>query len=296
MRSSRERASLSQPASQLTETGRARRSARARLVSCRAMHVRALPAAVHHVRGRRQPLRHSGRHEGGRRLTAAAGGGGARGRGRGGVGVGGKEGQAPPNAVGSASAQPAGNARGCQIADYVVLAMSSQVEVDAFGLLILGSLQAQGCPVIIPVVPDLEAAPARMRTDVRKSLLSFIQHHFPAELKVHGLESPSDRLLFMRHLAEAPPRTVHWREQRPYLVRARPAHVSVSVRGTAQSLMPFLQNVCVCGGGRRCKQSAVGGGRRSGARRRRRRRHRHCPGALDSMARHGIWPAARLVC
>ena len=108
-----------------------------------------------------------------------------------------------------------------KVADYVVLAMSSQVEVDDFGLLILGAIQAQGCPVIVPVVPDLEAAPAKQRGDIKKSLLSFIQHHFPNEPKVHALESPSDRLLFLRHLAEAPPRTVHWRESHPYLVRER---------------------------------------------------------------------------
>jgi len=108
-----------------------------------------------------------------------------------------------------------------KVADYVVLAMSSQVEVDDFGLLILGAIQAQGCPVIVPVVPDLEAAPPKQRGDIKKSLLSFIQHHFPNEPKVHALESPSDRLLFLRHLAEAPPRTVHWRESHPYLVRIR---------------------------------------------------------------------------
>ena len=107
------------------------------------------------------------------------------------------------------------------MADYGVMAMSSVVEVDAFGLLVLGSIQAQGCPVIVPVVPDLAAAPPKLHNGVRKSLLSFIQHHFPNEPKVHAVETPADRLLFLRHISEAPPRTVQWREHHPYLVRRR---------------------------------------------------------------------------
>jgi pre-rRNA-processing protein TSR1 len=106
-----------------------------------------------------------------------------------------------------------------QVADYVVLAMSSHVEVDAFGLRILGALQAQGCPTVLGVCPDLEGVPTRRWADVRRSLQSFLRHHFPEEPRVHAVATESDRLLLWRQLAETSPRAVQWREQLPYMVR-----------------------------------------------------------------------------
>ncbi|KAJ1926836.1 ribosome biogenesis protein tsr1 [Tieghemiomyces parasiticus] len=105
-----------------------------------------------------------------------------------------------------------------KVADYVVFALSATVEVDAFGEACLSAIQAQGCGTTFATVDHLDTITAKARNDTKKSLMSFMHFFFPETEKLHALDAPQDTLGLVRSLASQHPRTVHWREWRPYLM------------------------------------------------------------------------------
>ncbi|KAJ2749204.1 ribosome biogenesis protein tsr1, partial [Coemansia nantahalensis] len=105
-----------------------------------------------------------------------------------------------------------------KVADYVVLGISAQVEVDAFGEHCLSAIQNQGHPGMFPVVQGLDAAPAKGRSDLKKSLQSFLTHFFPEADKVYTTDSAPEALTILRMLTSQVPKAIKWREARPYLL------------------------------------------------------------------------------
>ncbi|KAH8152966.1 uncharacterized protein LAJ45_03193 [Morchella importuna] len=107
----------------------------------------------------------------------------------------------------------------CKLADFVVLVLSAQQEVDPHGELLIRSIEAQGISNTTVVVQHLETIdPPKRRPDVKKSLHSYISHFFPTIAKVNSLESPQEASNVIRTLCTQHPKGVHWRDDRPYLL------------------------------------------------------------------------------
>ncbi|TCD68284.1 hypothetical protein EIP91_011250 [Steccherinum ochraceum] len=109
----------------------------------------------------------------------------------------------------------------CKVADYVVFALSSEVEVDAWGDTLLRTLQAQGLPEVVTVVAPSSPMEPKAKTGIMKSLLSFIQYFVPSQQRVFDLLASSDALNAARALCEGKPEDVKWRDGRSYIVGER---------------------------------------------------------------------------
>ncbi|PBK73585.1 ribosome biogenesis protein tsr1 [Armillaria solidipes] len=129
----------------------------------------------------------------------------------------------------------------CKVADYVVFALSTTVEVDGWGDTLLRTLQAQGLPDVVTVVSPDSSIDVKTRPGIIKSLLSFIQYFVPIQSRVFDLESSSDRLNALRALSEGKPADVRWREGRSWVLGEHLAwnegtlQVTGVVRGTSMS-------------------------------------------------------------
>ena len=106
----------------------------------------------------------------------------------------------------------------CKVADYVVFVMSPSNEVDAWGDTLLRTLQSQGLPELVTVIPPTPDLDAKSRTAIQKSLLSFIQYFIPSQNRVFDLHSTADRLNAVRSLSEGKPSDVRWRDGRSWIL------------------------------------------------------------------------------
>ncbi|RUS28877.1 hypothetical protein BC938DRAFT_481330 [Jimgerdemannia flammicorona] len=105
-----------------------------------------------------------------------------------------------------------------KVADFAILLMSAEVEVDKFGLLCLSAIQHQGLVSVVPVVQHLEKVTQKLRPSVRKSLVSFTKQFFPEEDKLLAIDNEADAVNILRHISEQRPKPLAWRDQHPYLV------------------------------------------------------------------------------
>ncbi|KAI1106754.1 DUF663-domain-containing protein [Jackrogersella minutella] len=106
-----------------------------------------------------------------------------------------------------------------RIADYVVFVLSSEVEVDAFGELIIRSIENQGMSTLFTVVQNLDKVqPAKARPDVVKSLVSFMTHFHPGQEKIYSLDSRQECATLMRSLCTTTPKGINWRDQRSWML------------------------------------------------------------------------------
>ncbi|KAG8825351.1 hypothetical protein FRC17_008713 [Serendipita sp. 399] len=112
-----------------------------------------------------------------------------------------------------------------KVADYVVLGLSATEEVDSWGENLLRSLQAQGLPQVVAVVPTTAANAAEPKklnpkafATILKSLLSFTQYFVPSLTRVYDISSPPDASNALRSLCEGKPADVRWRNGRAYLL------------------------------------------------------------------------------
>ncbi|ORY00286.1 DUF663-domain-containing protein [Basidiobolus meristosporus CBS 931.73] len=105
-----------------------------------------------------------------------------------------------------------------KVADYVLFVLSSEVEVDQFGLLCLSSIQAQGSPSVIATCQKLEEVPVKKQNDVKRSLLSFMNHFFPEMEKVHPVDNAPEAQTLLRLLSAQHPKSISWREPHPYML------------------------------------------------------------------------------
>ncbi|KAF8871255.1 ribosome biogenesis protein tsr1 [Gymnopilus junonius] len=106
----------------------------------------------------------------------------------------------------------------CKVADYVVIVLSSKVEVDAWGDTLLRTLQAQGLPDVVSVVPPDTSIDPKSRPGILKSLLSFMQYFVPTQSRIFDLHVSSDRLNALRSLSEGKPADVRWKEGRSWML------------------------------------------------------------------------------
>ncbi|KAG6900730.1 hypothetical protein C0993_003756 [Termitomyces sp. T159_Od127] len=106
----------------------------------------------------------------------------------------------------------------CKVADYVVFALSTSVEVDGWGDTLLRALQAQGLPEVVTLAASDSTIDTKSRIGILKSLLSFVQYFVPSQTRVFDMYVSSDRLNALRALSEGKPTDVRWREGRSWIL------------------------------------------------------------------------------
>jgi pre-rRNA-processing protein TSR1 len=106
-----------------------------------------------------------------------------------------------------------------RVADFVIVIMSPEQEVDALGELILRSVESQGLSTLLTVVQGLDKVePPKRRPQVLSSLKSYITHFHPEQEKVHNLDSRQECANLMRSLCTTTPKGVRWREDRSWML------------------------------------------------------------------------------
>ncbi|KZZ94965.1 Ribosome biogenesis protein BMS1/TSR1 [Moelleriella libera RCEF 2490] len=106
-----------------------------------------------------------------------------------------------------------------RVADFVVVILSAQEEVDPLGELILRSIESQGMSTLFTLVQGLDQVePPKQRTSTIVSLKSFITHFHPEQEKVYSLDSRQDCSNLMRSLCNTTPKGVRWREDRSWML------------------------------------------------------------------------------
>ncbi|KAE8145977.1 DUF663-domain-containing protein [Aspergillus avenaceus] len=107
----------------------------------------------------------------------------------------------------------------CRMADFVVLALSAEVEVEEQGELLLRSIESQGISNVLTVVQGLDQInPAKKRPQVVSSLKSFINHFFPSVEKVLSIDSRQECSNAIRSLCTATPKGIRWRDERSWML------------------------------------------------------------------------------
>ncbi|GES57159.1 pre-rRNA processing protein Tsr1 [Aspergillus terreus] len=107
----------------------------------------------------------------------------------------------------------------CRMADFVVLVLSAEVEVEEQGELLLRSIEGQGISNVVTIVQGLEKInPAKKRPQVVSSLKSFINHFFPSVEKVLSAESRQECSNAIRSLCTATPKGIRWRDDRSWML------------------------------------------------------------------------------
>ncbi|KAK9369886.1 hypothetical protein V1509DRAFT_617829 [Lipomyces kononenkoae] len=109
-----------------------------------------------------------------------------------------------------------------QVADFVVFVLSGKLEVDHFGETCLRSIVAQGVSTVFSVVQHLSGVEsAKMQTELRKSLLSYMTHFFAEQEKIFDMDNQQECLNAIRSLCQQFPNGIQWRDSRAYVVADR---------------------------------------------------------------------------
>ena len=107
----------------------------------------------------------------------------------------------------------------CRAADFLLLTLSAEEEVDQLGEQMLRCIESQGVSTVFCGAHNLDKVePAKRRPDVLKSLKSYITHFFAAQEKVHDLSNRQDCSNVMRSLCTTTPKGIRWREDRSWMV------------------------------------------------------------------------------
>lgn len=107
----------------------------------------------------------------------------------------------------------------CRVADFVILVLSAEEEVDQLGEQILRCIESQGVSNVLTAVQNLDKTqPAKKRPDIVKCLKNFIAHYFAAQEKIHDLSSRQDCSNIMRSLCTTVPKGIRWREDRSWML------------------------------------------------------------------------------
>lgn len=106
-----------------------------------------------------------------------------------------------------------------RVADFVVLILSAEVEVDDLGELILRSVESQGLSTLFTVVQGLnKVEPAKQRLSTLASLKSYITHFHPEQEKLYNLENRQECSNLMRSLCSTTPKGIRWRDERSWML------------------------------------------------------------------------------
>ncbi|KAA8650781.1 small subunit rRNA maturation protein TSR1 [Aspergillus tanneri] len=107
----------------------------------------------------------------------------------------------------------------CRMADFVMLVISAQFEVEEQGELLLRSIEGQGISNVICVAQGLDKInPPKKRPQVSASLKSFVNHFFPSVDKVLSVDSRQECSNAIRSLCTATPKGVRWRDERSWML------------------------------------------------------------------------------
>ncbi|KAF3911366.1 hypothetical protein ABW20_dc0101076 [Dactylellina cionopaga] len=130
----------------------------------------------------------------------------------------------------------------CKFADFIFFILSATQEVDEIGEALLRAIEWQGVSTVFFLVQNLnQVEPLKRRPDVKKSLLSYVNHFFAEEDKIHAVDSQSEALNVVRSVCSQHPRGIHWRDTRSYMLASdlawddaeNKAYVIGTVRGKA---------------------------------------------------------------
>lgn len=106
-----------------------------------------------------------------------------------------------------------------RVADFVILILSADVEVDDLGELILRSVESQGLSTLFTVVQGLDqAGPAKQRNSVLDSLRSYITHFHPEQHKLYSLDNRVECSNLIRSLCSTTPKGIKWRDERSWML------------------------------------------------------------------------------
>lgn len=106
-----------------------------------------------------------------------------------------------------------------RVADFVVLILSADVDVDDLGELILRSVESQGLSTLFTVVQGLnKTEPAKLRNSVLDSLRSYITHFHPEQHKIYSLDNRQECSNLMRSLCNSTPKGIKWRDERSWML------------------------------------------------------------------------------
>ncbi|TPX71823.1 hypothetical protein SpCBS45565_g00888 [Spizellomyces sp. 'palustris'] len=108
-----------------------------------------------------------------------------------------------------------------KVADFVVFVVSAEEEVDGFGELCLTTIKAQGVPSTLSVVQHLEKIASKKQVDIRKSLTSYMEHHFPEDAKLFHTVVEAEALSALRFLTQQRPKPIVWRDRHAYMLGER---------------------------------------------------------------------------
>lgn len=106
-----------------------------------------------------------------------------------------------------------------RVADFVMVVLSAEVEVDGLGDLILRGVESQGLSTLFTVIQGLDKIePAKSRPSVVSSLKSFITHFHPEQDKLYSLDNRQECANLMRSLCNTTPKGVRWRDERSWML------------------------------------------------------------------------------
>ncbi|KAI8376255.1 uncharacterized protein BYT42DRAFT_498260 [Radiomyces spectabilis] len=105
-----------------------------------------------------------------------------------------------------------------KVADFAIILMSAEVEVDQFGINCLLGVLNQGLVKVIPVVQHLNSVSPKLAPSVKKSLVSFTQQFFPEEEHLYSLDNDNEALNVLRHITSQRPKPLAWRDLHPYML------------------------------------------------------------------------------
>ncbi|KAK2032344.1 AARP2CN domain-containing protein [Colletotrichum zoysiae] len=106
-----------------------------------------------------------------------------------------------------------------RVADFVIVMLSADVEVDELGELMLRGLESQGLSTLFTVVYGLDKIEqAKHKQSTLGSLKSYITHFHPEQEKLYQLENRQECANLMRSICNTTPKGVRWREDRSWLL------------------------------------------------------------------------------
>ncbi|KAK0705208.1 hypothetical protein B0H67DRAFT_557861 [Lasiosphaeris hirsuta] len=106
-----------------------------------------------------------------------------------------------------------------RVADFVILVLSAEEEVDDLGELIIRSIESQGLTTLFTVVQGLDKIElAKQKFSVLASLKSYITHFHPEQEKVYSLDNRQECSNLMRSLCNATPKGIRWRDERSWML------------------------------------------------------------------------------
>ncbi|KAF3905840.1 hypothetical protein AA313_de0207090 [Arthrobotrys entomopaga] len=130
----------------------------------------------------------------------------------------------------------------CKFADFIFFVLSATQEVDEIGEALLRAIEWQGVSTVYSLVQNLnQVEPVKRRPDVKKSLLSYINHFFAEEDRIYAVDNPSEALNVIRSVCSQHPKGILWRDARSYMLASdlawddaeNMAYVTGTVRGKA---------------------------------------------------------------